>query len=83
MTMAAVQGGVLASGGDEGVQMMLALWAVFTGILWAQTLNINIALFFLFGGLTCTFALLSAGVTHPKANKVGLLWLLLLHLSSI
>ena len=53
--------------------MMLALWAVFTGILWAQTLNINISLFFLFGGLTCTFALLSAGVTHPKANKVGLL----------
>ena len=50
--------------------MMLALWCVFTGILWMQTLNINIALFFLFFGLTCTFGLLSAGVTHPKANKV-------------
>lgn len=65
-----MQGGVLGSTGDEGVQMMLALWCVFTAILWMQTLNINIALFFLFFGLTCTFGLLSAGVTHPKANKV-------------
>ena len=37
----------------------------------AQTPNINLALFALFGGLTITFALLAAGVNHPKANKVG------------
>ena len=35
-----------------------------------QTPNINIALFMLFGGLTCTFGLLAAGINHPKANKV-------------
>lgn len=36
----------------------------------AQTPNINIALFMLFGGLTCTFGLLAAGINHPRANKV-------------
>ena len=66
-----LQAGVLNATGDEGIQMMLALWCIFTGILWAQTPNINLALFALFGGLTCTFGLLSAGVTHPKANKAG------------
>ena len=36
-----------------------------------QTPNINVALFTLFGGLTVTFALLSAGVNHPRVNKAS------------
>ena len=50
---------------------MLALWSIFTFLLFLCTLALNAALATLFFLLTITFALLSAGVMHETADKVG------------
>ena len=50
---------------------VLAIWSIFTFLLFICTLGLNLALATLFILLTITFALLSAGVTHATTNKVG------------
>ena len=50
---------------------VLAIWSIFTFLLFICTLGLNLALATLFFLLTVTFALLSAGVTHATTNKVG------------
>ena len=49
----------------------MAIWSIFTFLLFICTLALNAALATLFFLLTITFALLSAGVTHATTNKVG------------
>ena len=54
-----------------GVQQVLAIWSIFTFLLFLCTLALNAALATLFFLLTITFALLAAGVTHATADKVA------------
>jgi len=68
-------GGVVDT--DEGaMQMMLSLWAVFTYILFVQTLRMNVALMVLFFSLGTLFALLAAsqgtGRFHVFAGGWGI-----------
>lgn len=55
----------------EGMQMLLALWSFSSFLLFLNALAMNLALQSILGFLTITFALLSAGVTHPAVNKAG------------
>ncbi len=50
---------------------VLAIWSIFTFLLFLCTLALNAALATLFFLLTITFALLAAGVTHATADKVA------------
>lgn len=55
----------------EGLQTMLALWAVVTFLFFLNTLALNIALSCLFFMLTLTFCLLAGGETVLGSEKAG------------
>ena len=50
---------------------VLALWSIFTFLLFLCSLALNAALATLFFLLTITFALLAGGVNHPTTDKVA------------
>ena len=52
-------------------RQVLALWSIFTFLLFLCTLALNAALATLFILLTITFALLAGGVSHATCDKVA------------
>ena len=56
--------GVFNAPPAQGIQMALALWCIFTACLWAQTPNINIALFV----RPCCRLFLSQAWSSPHAD---------------